>query len=259
MGRDTLKLITLNAWGGRAADALLPFFAEKGKDVDVFCLQEVFDTDEASLEARHPGQNLRADLFRRMRAALPDHFGCFAYFDDDPVRMSLAMFVRQGIRLRTLADFIVHRPDVPQENGHIVRSARKLQYVVLEHAGRDVTIANYHGLWVNGPKTDTPERLQQGQRIRAFLDGIAGPKIICGDFNLLPENESLAIIDRGLRNLVKETGVKSTRTPLYRHYENPAEPNFADYVIVSPDVDVKSFAVLPDQVSDHAALMLEFI
>lgn len=253
-----MKLITLNAWGGRAADALLPFLAEKGKDVDVFCLQEMFDCSQDAIEARHPGQNLRGDLFARVREALPDHMGCFAYFDDDPVRMSLAMFVRHGIRVRTLADFIVHRPDVPQENGRIVRSARKLQYAVLDVGGRDVTVAHYHGLWVNGPKTDTPERMRQGERVRAFLDRIVGPKILCGDFNLLPENESLAVIDRGMRNLVKETGVTSTRTPLYRHYENPAEPNFADYVIASPDVDVKSFAVLPDQVSDHAALMLEF-
>lgn len=258
MATETLKLITLNCWGGRAADKLLPFLAEKGKEIDVFCLQEMFDADQRELDARHPGENLRGDLFRRAREALPEHMGCFAYFDDEPRRMSLAMFVRHGIRVRTLADFIVYRPERPQETGSAVIAPRKLQHVTLDVGGRDVTVANFHGLWVNGPKTDTPERMAQGERVRNWLDGIAGPKILCGDFNLLPENASLRTIDRGMRNLVIETGVPGTRTPLYRHYANPAEPNFADYVIVSPDVGVRKFAVLPDAVSDHAALYLEF-
>lgn len=258
MAHDSLKLITLNCWGGRAADKLLPFFAEKGSEIDVFCLQEMFDADQRELDSRHPDMKLRGDLFARVREALPDHFGCFAYFDDNPNRMSLAMFVRQGLRLRGIADFIVHRPDTPQETGNAVRASRKLQFATIALNGRDVTVANYHGLWVNGPKTDTPERMLQGERIRAWLDRIAGPKVLCGDFNLLPGNASLRTVDAGMRNLVIEAGVKSTRTPLYRHYENPAEPNFADYVIASTDIDVKDFAVLPDAVSDHAALMVEF-
>ena len=61
-----------------------------------------------------------------------------------------------------------------------------------------------------------------------------------------------------MRDLVKESGVGSTRTPLYRHYQNPAEPNFADYILTSQDIDIKNFAVLPDVVSDHAALCVEF-
>ncbi|HSD12595.1 MAG TPA: endonuclease/exonuclease/phosphatase family protein [Patescibacteria group bacterium] len=258
MASDSLKLITLNCWGGREAGKLLPFFEKMGKEVDVFCLQEMYDADQRTIDEKHPEMKMRGDLFRNVRKALPGHMGCFAYFDDNPDRMSLALFVRHGIEVRTLADFIVHRPEVPQETGNAVLSPRKLQYVTFSFRGRDVTVGNYHGLWVNGPKTDTPERMAQGERVRNWLDGIAGPKILCGDFNLLPENASLRTIDRGLRNLVIETGVKSTRTPLYRHYENPAEPNFADYVIVSPDVDVRKFAVLPDAVSDHAALYLEF-
>jgi endonuclease/exonuclease/phosphatase family metal-dependent hydrolase len=254
----TLKLVTLNCWGGRAADKLLPFLAEKGKEIDVFCLQEMFDADQRVLEERHPEMNLAGDIYRRAVEVLPDHVGCLAYFDDNRDRMSLAVFVRRSVAVRTIADFIVHRPEQPQETGSAVRSSRKLQYLTLDLNGRTVTIANFHGLWVNGPKTDNPERITQANEVRAFLDGVTGPKILCGDFNLLPETESVAIMAKGMRNHVVETGVRSTRTPLYRHYDNPAEPNFADYVLTSPDVDVRQFAVLPDAVSDHAALFLEF-
>jgi endonuclease/exonuclease/phosphatase family metal-dependent hydrolase len=91
-----------------------------------------------------------------------------------------------------------------------------------------------------------------------FMKKISGPKIICGDFNILPDTESVAILENGMRNLVKEFAIESTRTPLYRHYNNPDEPNFADYVFVSPDVNVMKFTVLPDVVSDHSPLLLEF-
>jgi endonuclease/exonuclease/phosphatase family metal-dependent hydrolase len=257
MQKDSLKIISLNCWGGRAVDDLVAFFKEKGKDTDVFCLQEVFDADMALTEARHPGDKLRGDLYQRIREQLPDHMGCFAYFDDEPLRMSLALFVRHGVRVRAIADFIVHRPEVPQETGSIVRSARKLQHVTVALNGRDVTIANFHGMFVNGPKTDLPERLAQSRHIRAWLDGIMGPKMIIGDFNLLPDTQSLAILEQGMRNLNKEAGTLPTRTRLYRHFDNPAEPNFADYALVSPDIDVRAFAVLPDAVSDHAPLFVE--
>ena len=57
----------------------------------------------------------------------------------------------------------------------------------------------------------------------------------------------------GLRNLVAEFGVTSTRTSLYT-----GPGRFADYAFVSPGVEVHAFRVLPDEVSDHAPLMLEF-
>jgi endonuclease/exonuclease/phosphatase family metal-dependent hydrolase len=59
--------------------------------------------------------------------------------------------------------------------------------------------------------------------------------------------------DAGLKNLVAEFGVVSTRTSLYARPER-----FADYVFVSPGVDVFAFRVLRDEVSDHAPLMLQF-
>jgi endonuclease/exonuclease/phosphatase family metal-dependent hydrolase len=65
-------------------------------------------------------------------------------------------------------------------------------------------------------------------------------------------------MERGMTNLVKTYGIKSTRTSLYREYGKPGASNFADYVIVSPDIKVESFEVLPDLASDHAALRLEF-
>jgi hypothetical protein len=50
--------------------------------------------------------------------------------------------------------------------------------------------------------------------------------------------------EEGLRNLIAEHAVTSTRTSLY-----PRVERFADYVFVSAGVDVFEFGALPDEVS----------
>jgi endonuclease/exonuclease/phosphatase family metal-dependent hydrolase len=82
---------------------------------------------------------------------------------------------------------------------------------------------------------------------------MSGAKILCGDFNLLPDTDSLAILEQGMRNLVKEYRVTSTRS---QFYEKP--DRFADYILVSPEVIVEDFQVLDEAVSDHLPLLLEF-
>ncbi len=257
MEEKTVKLITLNAWGGRSLHPLLRFFRKKAGDTDIFCLQEMFDTDQSVVDERHPDEYLCGPLFRKISKELKDFTGFFASFEDNPHRQSLAIFIRNTVLIKKIADFVIYTPERPQEFGSAVLSARKLQYVVIEMSGKQYTIANYHGLW-DGPKTDTPERIKQSEDIKKFLDSIPSPKILCGDFNLLPNTKSMRILEKNLRNLVKKMNVPSTRTQLYRHFENPDEPNFADYILVSPDIRVHQFEVLPDIVSDHSPLFLEF-
>ncbi len=77
--------------------------------------------------------------------------------------------------------------------------------------------------------------------------------MLCGDFNLLPDSESLLMVERiGLRNLIREYGITSTRTSLY-----PKDGRYADYAFISEGIQLKSFKVLPDEVSDHAPLLIE--
>ncbi len=111
---------------------------------------------------------------------------------------------------------------------------------------------NVHGLWTGRGKTDTPERILQSQVIRTFMDTIDTPMIVCGDFNLRPDTESLGMIALGMTDLIKTSGAQSTRTSYYKK-----EEKFADYILVSPNIAVKQFAVWPDKVSDHSPLFLE--
>jgi endonuclease/exonuclease/phosphatase (EEP) superfamily protein YafD len=116
------------------------------------------------------------------------------------------------------------------------------------------TVAHLHGLWNGQGKGDSPDRLLQSDNIVHFLQSLDGPHIFCGDLNLLPDTESLKKLEAaGMRNLIKEFGITSTRSSLY------TKPlRFADYMFVSGGIKVKDFKVLPDEVSDHLALYLEF-
>jgi endonuclease/exonuclease/phosphatase family metal-dependent hydrolase len=114
---------------------------------------------------------------------------------------------------------------------------------------------NVHGLWNGMGKTDTPERIAQSQKIRNFMDTLNTPKILCGDFNLRPETESLKMLKKDMKNLVQIYNFPSTRS---NHYPKRNEEPFADYVLTCPKITVTHFTVLEDQVSDHMPLLLEF-
>ena len=92
-------------------------------------------------------------------------------------------------------------------------------------------------------------------KIKAFLNSFQLGKILCGDFNLLPDTQSLAILETecNLVNLIKTHNIPTTRSPLYLKPEK-----FADYTLVSRDIEVKHFEVPNVEVSDHLPMILEF-
>ena len=94
----------------------------------------------------------------------------------------------------------------------------------------------------------------QSDNIIRFLKTVKEPYVFCGDLNLTPDTESLRKLEAsGMRNLIKEFGITSTRSSFYKK-----PMRFADYVFVSDGITVKEFKTLPDEVSDHLALYLEF-
>ena len=151
-------------------------------------------------------------------------------------------------------DVFVHRERGYVPEGDIGHHARNVQFVTVSTRRGPVSVMNFHGLWNGRGKGDSDDRLAQSRRLLDFLAGRSLPFVLCGDFNLAPDTTSLKMLEEaGLRNLVAEFGVASTRTRL-----NTRPERFADYVFVSEGVEVLAFRVLPDEVSDHAPLQLEF-
>ncbi len=250
-----MKVISLNTWGGKGGtDGLLSFF-EKHQDTDVFCLQEIFDGGEefrGMKAARFSLDHFDPELFVRIAATLPNHAAYFRpHFEDI---FGLAMFVRKDLSVLEEGETSIYREKGFYSSENIGDQHRILQYVRLQDPA--CLIANVHGLWNGLGKGDSSDRLAQSERIRDFCALSQGPQVVLGDFNLRPDTESLRLIEEcGFRNLVGEYDIASTRTSLYDSRES--EP-FADYAFVSSDIRVNEFKVLPEEVSDHAALYLDF-
>ena len=238
-----MKLVTLNTWGGRAGKALLLDFFRKYKDVDVFCLQEI---------SKVPFENFEG-LLQEISEALSGHQSYFhtQYLD----HYGLQTLVKKNFAVTEDGEVYVYKYKGYIPEGDVGNHARNIQYITLNLKDGPITIINFHGLWdekVQG-KIDTADRINQSKKIVEFVESLSNGFILCGDFNLLPDTESIAILEKaGLRNLIKEYGVTSTRTSFYTKPEK-----YADYIFVSQGIDVKTFKVLPEEVSDHSALFLE--
>lgn len=167
----------------------------------------------------------------------------------------LVMFVKKELQVTESGDFFVYkdRDFLPPPGVDVGFHARNIQYATIAKDGKTITIMNFHGLWNGKGKTDSKERVEQSDNIVGFLRDLATPFALLGDFNLLPNTESIQKIENTpARNLIKEYNITSTRTS---HYTKPEK--YADFAFVSPELEVIQFSVLPEEVSDHAPLYLE--
>lgn len=245
-----MKLISLNTWGGIIEDELRDFIKRHSADTDIFCFQEIFDNAiNARIEVLG---NIDINLYKTLTNLLPDHKGFYApsQVDDE----GLAVFVKPYIKLNEVGDVFVHRYRNAMEGDDGTTIGRNIQFIQFNQNGQEYTVINFHGLWNGGGKKDSPDRIEQSRKIREFMDTKAKGKIVLiGDYNLEPTTESVAILEKDMRNLIKEFGITSTRS---HHYTKPVK--FADYAIVSNDLTVQKFEVLQDPVSDHLPLLLDF-
>lgn len=242
-----MKLISLNIWGGHIYEPLLQFI-KLHQDIDIFCFQEVYNNAQHKISTENREHCLT--IFSEIQHLLPNHQGFFR-----PVVgkiYGIGMFIKNNIAVLNEDEIIIH--DNPHYAGSGPTHSRNLQWAECCINECRYFILNVHGLWNGYGKNDSPARIAQSQVIREFIDTIKRPIILCGDFNLKPETESIKILEMGLDNLIKAHDIQSTRTHYYLK-----EEKFADYIFTSPEIAIKSFRVLNDAVSDHAPLFLDFI
>jgi endonuclease/exonuclease/phosphatase family metal-dependent hydrolase len=241
-----MKLISLNIWGGNVREPLLEFACNHAH-IDVFCLQEVYNGAQVKMSTDDKEPCL--DVFSRLLGQLPEHRGFFRAATQD--NYGIAMLIKNDVEVLGEGEVTIHHnPNYP---GRGPTHSRILQWLTCRSGEKVYSIANVHGLWNGQGKTDTPERIAQSKKIKDFLNTLDTPIVLCGDFNLRPDTESIKIVSVGMSNLIETYGIESTRTNLYDKDEK-----FADYVFTSPQIQVNRFEVMPDVVSDHAPLLLDF-
>lgn len=247
-----MKLVTLNTWGGIVKEPLLDFLREHKDEVDIFCFQEVINCENKEQHEEGKTSGSCHNLHSLFEKILDSHTGYFRPYYKD--WYGLAIFARKGINVLDEGEKFVFKEKGYIPDGDVGNHARNIQYVILDTPHGVRTIINFHGLWNGKGKTDTEDRLLQSGKILDFTKELKHPLVLCGDFNLLPSAKSLTMFEEaGLKDLIKEHKVTSTRTSFYTKPDK-----YADYVFTSPEIKVSKFSVLPHEVSDHAALFVDF-
>jgi hypothetical protein len=264
-----MRLVSLNTWGGIVFEPLMEFVRRHAADTDMFCFQEMFfgSRPEDGVEDAKGNGRTHGDLCKELEMALPDHVAYPRYAPEGSqfqgekppagVRLGQVIFVKRGIPVTDQGGFYTYPDDSPVVAQMYIRLTGNFQYVRVRSSHYEYLVGSVHGLWQPGGKRDTPERLAQSRILADFFKKGSGKKILCGDLNLHPDTESIAILGGEMRNLIAEYGIGATRTSFYADKERLHDP-IADYAFVSSDVDVRRFAVLGDEVSDHSPLLLEF-
>ncbi|HRY31322.1 MAG TPA: endonuclease/exonuclease/phosphatase family protein [Candidatus Paceibacterota bacterium] len=246
-----MKIITLNTWGGKIKEPLFDFL-KQNKDIEVFCFQEIFKgglTEE--MENLTNISDANPSLYEDIVKILPNHVGIFCPVYKESY--GTAIFVKKDIQILEQGDvFLYENKTFPNSDEPDADNSRKMQRVKLNTTNGILNIFNLHGHWVRGSKEDTSNRLEQSNIILDQISKSVGPIILCGDFNLKPDTQSIKMIEDKMVNLIRKYNIKTTRTKLYTKSEK-----FADYIFVSSDIKEKIFKVLPYVVSDHTALLLE--
>jgi endonuclease/exonuclease/phosphatase family metal-dependent hydrolase len=243
---NDLRLISLNLWGGYVLDPLLDFL-ESHKHVEVFCFQELYHN--AAHEVSTDGKKLTLDLMARIIKILSEHRPFFRPVLNNSY--GIGTFVKKTITILEESEILIH--ENPNYIGRGPTHSRNMQLLTLNSNNSTFNIANVHGLWNGLGKGDSQERIIQATKIKTTLSSVDNPLVLCGDFNLNPDTKSIDIIKEGMRDLISENNVKSTRTSLYTK-----ENKFADYIFTNHKIQVLEFSILTNIVSDHAPLYIRF-
>lgn len=238
--------MTLNVWQGRLERVLLKHLEEQ--NIDFACMQEAVDYEgkTGGLISSYSkiGTSLRLDqqFFSPINAIKFGNrkitFGNVTY-SSMPFETSETIFTRGSYK----DDFDF---DVDDYN------IRALQHAVVRVNDKKLHILNHHGHHIDAHKLGDEETMRQTALIIDYIKQLDGAVILCGDFNLSPESESIKQFDSILQNLPVTYSLETTRSLLTYKKE------VCDYIFVNQNVDVKDFSMDQTIISDHNALIVDF-
>lgn len=227
-----MKIIFLNTWGGERRKPLLDFIFQQSSDTNIFCFQELSaniktQTDKV-LENFHPYTSEKI---------LNAHDAFYQ-----------TIYVRKDISVISHGTLLGNDLDC----GLAV-------YVEITGDEQNTTVCNVHGIARPSDKLDNPARLKQSSTIIDFFKSSKGTTIIGGDFNMLPNTESIEMFAKnGYNNLIEDFKIKTTRNHFVWDKFPGTKQYYADYVFVSKDIQVDGFEVIDNEISDHLPLILSW-
>ncbi len=218
-------------------------------DADLIHLQEV----ERALPGG--GQPYPPPNYERLRAALPGHYGHFAYPPADPRELpfgvGLAIFSRTPLR-DTFAETL---PSPPVEFDFFgekkTPTDRLLIGATTEIAGRPLRLLNTHLLALFMLKSDSRAHPEQRRRVAARLRAArsAGESaILTGDFNV-----------RDHEGLAAEYAAEGFATVQKSAVTWRRQPYVLDHIFHDSALRCVRHEVIPTLASDHHVLVADFV
>lgn len=224
-----MRVMTYNIRGGWGMDG--QWSTERIAEVvleqapDILCLQEVHQRLPQSRFVDQPG---------RLQKAL----GLPVVFQAN---------LRLGVGAYGLA--LVSRYPVNSVQNHLLPSTREqrgaLQVNLTTPTGLLTVFCTHWGL--NGA-----ERERQGARLAELVDAVAGPVLVCGDFNEGPEAAGIS----ALRSRADLADADADLNRLTYPADTPAAR--IDYVLYSPSLTLQAVAPVSSQASDHFPVVADF-
>lgn len=242
-----MKIVQLNIWMGKMEGALERFF--KSTDADVVCMQEVINSDDTTLHV----SRLWFDTSRILRAN--PEFKYFKYFpnwaaDIADGSMQMGNFVISKIPIVSTDQIFVHGKYTPHTL--LVQMPANNTAVDIVKLENGLTVVNHHGFWRKDPMGDenTMEAFTKvGEVVKPLAE--EGPLVMCGDLNIVHAAPAFRNLDF-LRDLTDENGIETTLSGARIPFKVPC-----DHILVNDEIEVKSFRVIPEIVSDHLGLEAE--
>jgi endonuclease/exonuclease/phosphatase family metal-dependent hydrolase len=241
-----MKLLSLNVWQGRLERVLLKHL--EALEVDFACMQEAVDISGQSLglvtSYQKVGKSLKLDqqFFSQLISTKFGNkdmvFGNVTY-SSVPFAQTSEVFTR-GHHSRD------HDFDAEDYN------IRAFQHTVIVINGKKLNLINHHGHHIDEHKLGDSETERQVSQIIDYIQGLDGAVILCGDFNLSPESQSIKLIEASLENMSTKYSLNTTRSNLTYKKE------VCDYIFVNDQIKVNNFAMDTTIISDHNALIIDF-
>ncbi len=212
---------------------------------DLVFLQEVEQARSGGVQPEPPPN------FTRLRAALADYDGFFAYPRPDPRELpfgiGLAFFSRTPLRDTFRRDL----PSPPVEfdfNGRkTTPTDRLLIGAKTTLAGREVQLLNTHLLAFFMLGSSSEQNNEQRRMVAAQLRAVTGPALLAGDFNVRHTASLIAQFATCGFATVQQT------EPTWRRH-----PYVLDHIFHNAPLRLVRCAVLPTLASDHHALVADF-
>ncbi|HVA96831.1 MAG TPA: endonuclease/exonuclease/phosphatase family protein [Candidatus Acidoferrales bacterium] len=251
-----IKLLQLNINADNYWDKQIHYITSH--DFDIIHLQELTgkDTIVGNIHSRR-------NTFAELQKILQDkYYGVLSiaqrYTSSSDAYMGNGIFYKNHYKLLAKKELILSKfAPFPSDSTAYENVGRTVLHLTFEIENKQISCINTHAAW-GGDHIEKPFQTKQGEMLFDYLQTVTPPFVLSGDFNITPDQPLIKKIDTLTRNLITEHKITNTLDPKNHRAKQLFPKGLAvDYIFTSKDLEVKKFAVIDEDLSDHFGLTAE--